>query len=98
MSFIPRRPWINQAACAGHNTDLWVLPHDAKGKQHQRAYARQIAAAKAICITCAAIQQCGDEYLERTEKGDHDANAIAGGLTPWERVEVMRFRHRGATG
>jgi hypothetical protein len=91
----PDRPWIGDAACAGHPTDWWILDYDARHRRHQPAVAQQIAAAKAICQTCPVITPCADEYLERTETYDHDANAIAGGLTPWERIEIVNWRRRG---
>jgi hypothetical protein len=86
--------WFTQAACRHTNTNLFILDADSYRRQHQPGTAQQINDARTICNRCPVQQACGDHYLQLTARGEHDAFAIAGGLTPWERQEIIRFRNQ----
>lgn len=66
--------WTNRAACADHPTDLWTVDQPNQAT---------VAAAKAICQRCPAIDECLTD-------ADDDAIGIRAGLTHAER------RARGA--
>lgn len=68
--------WANRAACADNPTDLWTVDQPSNAT---------IAAAKAICRRCPAVDEC----LAAAEQ-EGDAIGIRGGLTHAER------RDRGA--
>jgi hypothetical protein len=88
--------WRSQAACRDTPADWWVLDHDAQRRQREGAVSIRIANAKAVCQRCPVVDDCGDWYIMLTATDRHDANAIAGGLTPWERVELVDWVRRVA--
>src|SRR5512139_804809 len=66
--------WRGQAACRGHNPELW-FPVWQRGQLEQ---------AKAICATCPVIAECLAHAIDNSEAG------VWGGATEAEREELRR--------
>lgn len=74
-----RRPtsWVDHAACAGVDTNVFfpANPHDHR--KHKEA--------KAICYRCPVLTQCLEACMEEEEYSARKAYGIRGGMTAWER-------------
>lgn len=69
--------WTAQAACQGHDTDLWFA-EDRTGSYRE---------ARAICCSCAVRAECLQWALDtRTDHG------LFGGLSPLERKRLRGWR------
>ena len=78
--FMPERPdWHQWAACKGQDQSLWFPERNASRTR--------IAAAKAICETCAVRTDCLTDALARDERV-----GIWGGLAEKDRRLVRRQR------
>lgn len=88
----PDDTWRNQAACQGHNPDMW-FPVGVRGKyadQHPNPY---IARAKTICRTCPVRIVCLQFALD-FEHGRDTRHGIWGGMTEPERDTLVRHLRR----
>lgn len=77
--------WIRRAVCRDVDPELF-FPAAEPGSA---AYARQVAAAKAVCARCPVRPECLDYALATLPYG------VAGGLTDAERAAVRRFHRAG---
>jgi WhiB family transcriptional regulator, redox-sensing transcriptional regulator len=77
--------WQARAVCRDVDPELF-FPSAEAGP----AYARQVAAGKAVCARCPVRAECLAWALERLPYG------IAGGLTERERLAVRRFHRETA--
>lgn len=73
--------WFNDAACTGHNTDLWFPRTNTPNPRLE-------AAPKAICAECPVTGECLSYALANGEQG------IWGGLNDEERHDLPRQRAR----
>jgi WhiB family redox-sensing transcriptional regulator len=74
-SVVFNREWRQQALCRGYDTQIFYpAERDITGLRQ----------AKAICATCAVIEQCREEALENGERG------VWGGLSDRERERLKR--------
>lgn len=77
--------WQYKGACNGVDTELFYLPHNARGAEKLQ----QIKEAKAVCAKCPVIEQCLN-FAIKTE----EPHGIWGGLTEEERVTIVRRTKR----
>lgn len=79
--------WADEAACAGHDADLW-FPAEDLARRGRRA---KLPApdAKRICQSCPVTAACLQHAIDHDE---HDG--VWGGLTRDERQELTRARLR----
>jgi WhiB family transcriptional regulator, redox-sensing transcriptional regulator len=75
IEMLVRPDWWSRAACAGVGPGAFFEP-DPEAEQ----------AAKAICATCPAAQECGDWAISH-----RIAFGIFGGLTALERAQLSRL-------
>lgn len=73
--------WLDNAACSGHDTNLWF------GKPNTSGFFRDAKQAKAICATCPVQARCLEFAL--VNMLDH---GIWGGKNPRERRSLRRVR------
>lgn len=75
---ITTNQWMNDAACAGYETDLW-FPDSYKSQR------TRVKEALKICHTCPVRSQCLEFALDNEEEF-----GIWGGLTEGQRYELLR--------
>ena len=78
MRNLPGRRWVKQAACLGHDPDLWFLD-DQTGSYRE---------ARAICNDCPVRIECLDWAID-----SHTEHGLWGGLNPTERKQLRRRQH-----
>jgi len=76
--------WRDSAKCRQRDPDLF-FPHGEK----TAADRDQIAKAKAVCLGCAALEQCLTYALETNQD-----TGVWGGTSASERIEIKRRRRR----
>lgn len=81
--------WADRAACTGHGPEMFLPDRIKTNRQHSAKVTRIVNRAKLRCATCPVLDQCR-EWALTTPDPAHDA--IAGGLTPWERRNIRRER------
>ena len=77
---LPGRRWVKQAACLGHNPDLWFLD-DQTGSYRE---------ARAVCDACPVRVDCLQWALD-----SHTDHGMWGGLNPNERKQLRRRQQLG---
>lgn len=82
LPWAPPGPWVEQAACAETDPDLW---HPDKGEIDKTQHA------KAVCEGCPVRPECLAYALDRREEW-----GIWGGYTAHERQALLRRRRRRA--
>lgn len=74
--------WQDDAACRFAPPEVFFEPDDAESRRDRRY---RLNAAKVICGECPVRSECLADAFARD-----DRHAVAGGLTPAERLALMR--------
>lgn len=76
--------WIESAACAGQDPEIWFPMADPGRSNIQRAadLRRTTRLAIAICTTCPVRQRCLDFALDHERRALESIHGIYGGLRP----------------
>jgi len=72
--------WADEAACVGHNAELWFPSEPGNPHRRREVYGPATARAIRICKSCPVIEQCLSHALEHEERF-----GVWGGTTPQDR-------------
>ena len=73
--------WMDRAACAGMETDLFFPDHHANAQRNR---------ALKVCSTCPVIKECLEAELEASNYGLNAQVGIRGGMTQTQRASYLR--------
>ncbi len=80
-------PWLDDAACKGHNPEVWYVPTLPNPDRDVWVTART------ICKPCPAREACLAYALDN-EQGMETRHGMWGGLAPEERAALVRQQRR----
>ena len=84
--------WITQAACRGHNPDMW-FPVGIKGKYALQHPNPDVQRAKTVCDACPVKVACL-QFALNFERGRGTRHGIWGGMTEEQRDTLVRHLRR----